>query len=260
MCARMEIEPMQARRCLIPKTLVLLSLLLSIAGAPRVSRAQAVDVTEQHVTGWVMGTQEERVAASAGDIVILDQGRRRGVEVGDHYIVFDGPTASAHPRTGRLLRTEGDAIGELSVVAVSEQTSKALVVRSIREVNIGARVAPVRHSGGFQTHRSSQSEESMQVQTSLARVTPCMATTRQTVQQAEQAGTVGAVLDDVRRVLGQAERSIEQAQTFIATGDADRATTRLDTALADCVRAAELLQRTGVHPVQGTTTTTPGRS
>jgi hypothetical protein len=211
------------------------------------SHAQTPGLTDREATGVIIATQEDRVSVSAGDLVVLDHGRRRGVEVGDRYIVFDGAETGVHPRSGRLLHITGDAIGELSVVSVGEQTSKALVVRSMREINAGARVALFRHGDGQQ---STEADERAFVQTRLTRVAPCLETTRQTIQAAEQAGTTGVVLAEVKRVLSQADRSIEQANTLMAAGDADRAATRLDSALADCSRAAELLQRTGVQSMQ----------
>ena len=81
---------MQCRRYLCSKLLAVLITLLSVTVSPHVGGAQtASSVTEQDITGLIIATQEDRVSVSAGDTVILDQGRLQGVEVGDRYAVFE---------------------------------------------------------------------------------------------------------------------------------------------------------------------------
>jgi nucleoid-associated protein YgaU len=63
---------------------------------------------------------------------------------------------------------------------------------------------------------------------------------------AESAGPRAPALADARGALASAELAVEQAHTLLAAGEAERATNRLDNGLADCLRAEELLRRTGV--------------
>ena len=136
---------MQSLRCLFPNVGAVVMTLLGIAACPLVGLAQtAPSVTEKDITGLIIATQEDRVSVGAGDTVILDQGRARGVEVGDHYVIFQRHATVVHPVTGRLIRIPPEPIGELVVVHVHEQTSLALLLRSTREVNVGASVAPLR--------------------------------------------------------------------------------------------------------------------
>src|SRR5262249_10642075 len=116
---------MQCRRYLCSKFLAVLITLLSVTAAPHVGVAQtASSVTEQDITGLIIATQEDRVSVSAGDTVVLDQGRLHGVEVGDRYAVFEvgdspvfeGGRTIIDPRTGRLIRVPREVIGELTVV------------------------------------------------------------------------------------------------------------------------------------------------
>ena len=68
-----------------------MAVLITLLGVttPLVGRAQTTPrVTEQDISGLIVATQEDRVSVSAGDTVILDQGRGQGVEVGDRYAVF----------------------------------------------------------------------------------------------------------------------------------------------------------------------------
>jgi len=136
---------MQALRCLFPSVRAVVITLLGIAACPLVGLAQtAPSVTETAITGMIIATQEDRVSVGAGDTVILDQGHVRGVEVGDRYVVFQRHATVVHPVTGHLIRIPSTPIGELAVLTVHQQTSLALILRSTREVSVGASVALLR--------------------------------------------------------------------------------------------------------------------
>jgi len=238
---------MQCRCCFFSKIMALLLTLLGVMTTPLVGKAQtAPSVTEQDISGLIVATQEDRVSVSAGDTVILDQGRGQGVAVGDRYAVFQGSRNSVHPFTGRLIRVPREVIGELAVVSVYEQTSTAQIVRSTREVNVGAPVASLRLALARQAPRPEDADSQTQTQVRLARVSPCLETTRRTVQTVENAGGKTPELADAKGALASAELAMEQANALLAAGEAERAAHRLDNALADCLRAAELLQRTGI--------------
>jgi len=239
---------MQCRRSLCSKLLAVLITLLSVTAAPYVGVAQtASSVAERDITGLVIATQEDRVSVSAGDTVILDQGQRQGVEVGDRYAVFQDGRTSVHPFTGRLIRVPREVIGELTVVRVYERTATAQIRRSIREVNVGAPIAPLRAALARQPEgRPEETDFQMQAQARLTQVSPCLERTRQALQTAESTGARAANLADARGALASAELAVEQAHTLLAAGEAERAANRLDNALADCLRAEEMLQRAGV--------------
>ena len=239
---------MQCRCYLCSKLLAVLITLLGVTAAPHVGVAQtAASVTEQDITGLIIATQEDRVSVSAGDSVILDQGRLQGVGVGDRYAVFQDGRTSVHPFTGRLIRVPREVIGELTVVRVYERTATAQILRSTREVNVGAPIASLRAALARQPEgRLEEPDFQRQAQARLTRVSPCIERTRQTLQTAEAAGARAADLADATGALSRAELAVEQAHTLLGAGETERAANRLDTALADCLRAEELLQRTGV--------------
>ena len=197
---------------------------------------------------------------SEGDTVILDQGRLQGVEAGDRYAVFQDGRTSVHPFTGRLIRVPREVIGELIVVRVYERTSTAQIRRSRREVNVGAPIAPLRLALARQPEgRPEGTDVQTQAQARLARVSPCLETS-----------TADAANGRIRRCQSRgpggrqgrsasAELAVEQAHALLAAGEAERATNRLDNALADCLRAEELLQRTGVVTARRTPAVQPER-
>jgi len=239
---------MQCRHYWCSKLLTVLITLLSVTAAPHVGIAQtASSITEQDITGLIIATQEDRVSVSAGDTVILDQGRLQGVEAGDRYAVFQDGRTSIHPFTGRLIRVPREVIGELTVVRVYERTATDQIRRSTREVNVGAPIAPLRVALARPSEgRPEETDFQTQVQARQIHVFPCLERTRQTLQTAEFSGVKAAALADARGALASAELAMEQANTLLAAGEAERATNRLDNALADCLRAEELLQRAGV--------------
>ena len=238
---------MPCRRCLVSQMMVVLLTLLGVTAAPLVGRAQtAPSVTEQDITGLIIATQEDRVSVSAGDTVILDQGRGRGVEVGDRYAVFQDSRSSIHPFTGRLIRVPREVIGDLAVVSVYEQTSTALILHSTREVNAGAPVALLRVAVARQpAPGTAEADAKTPAHTRQTQVSPCLETAHQSVRTAETAGIKTPELEEARGALASADLAVEQAQALLAAGEAERAAHRLDNALADCLRATELLQRTG---------------
>jgi hypothetical protein len=239
---------MQGRHWLCSLLLGVLVALLGVLASPHVGGAQPIpSATEQDISGLVIATQEDRVSVSEGDTVILDQGRLHGVEAGDRYAVFQDGRTSVHPFTGRLIRVPREVIGELVVVRVYEWTATAQILRSRREVNVGAPIAPLRLALARQSESRPEGTEAMtQTQARLARLSPCLETTRQALQTAEAAGVKAADLADARGARTSAELAVEQANALLAAGEAERASTRLDQALADCRRAEELLQRAGV--------------
>ena len=252
---------MQGRCCLYSQLLIALITLLSMLVSPRHGGAQAVpSVTEQDITGLVIATQEDRVSVSEGDTVILDQGRLQGVEAGDHYAVFQDGRTSVHPFTGRLIPVPREVIGELVVVRVYDRTATAQILRSRREVNVGAPIAPLRLALARQTEsRPEGTDVAMQTQARLAQLSTCLETTRQALQTAEGAGVKAADLADARGARASAEVAVEQAHALLAAGEAERARNRLDHALADCLRAEELLQRSGVVTARRTPAVQPER-
>lgn len=239
---------MQSLRCLLPSVRAVVMAILGVAACPLVGLTQTpANVLVQDITGLIIVTEEDRVSVGAGNTVILDQGRQRGVEVGDRFAIFQSHSTVVHPVTGRLVRIPPELIGELAVVHVHEQTSTALILRSAREVNVGAPVAPLRVALARQPEaRTETTALRAQAQERLARLSPCLETARQAVQEAEQAGAKPAELADARGALASAELAVEQANALLDAGEAERAANRLDNALADCLRAEDLARRTSV--------------
>ncbi|MDB4285512.1 LysM peptidoglycan-binding domain-containing protein [bacterium] len=81
--------------------------------------------------GYLLASQETRVIVAGTDIVFIDQGKNEGVKQGDQFIVY------------RPLDPEGfHVIGQLQVLRVSDRTSAAIVIHSIRELTVSDPLQP----------------------------------------------------------------------------------------------------------------------
>lgn len=81
--------------------------------------------------------EEERTIAGAGDVVILNSGRDRGVSAGDEYAIIRPGREMRHPADGDVLGTYMYRIGRLRVMIAHEQHATAVIDMSCDEVTAG---------------------------------------------------------------------------------------------------------------------------
>ena len=81
---------MQCRRYLCSKLLAVLITLLSVTGlAARWWSPNGFQrYRDRHLGCYDSATEGDRVSVGEGDTVIVDQGRQRGVVLGDRYAIF----------------------------------------------------------------------------------------------------------------------------------------------------------------------------
>jgi len=77
------------------------------------------------IQGYLIASHRESMLVSTGDIVYLDRGKDNGLMIGDTFDIF----VDAH--CFRIL------VGTLQIIALQPQTSTAIIVKSIQEINIG---------------------------------------------------------------------------------------------------------------------------
>lgn len=80
--------------------------------------------------GHIIHERIRRPGVSYGDVVYVDVGAAQGVQPSDHFIVYR-EIGEGFPR---------QAIGRLVVLSVQEQTATALIVESVKTINIGEKV------------------------------------------------------------------------------------------------------------------------
>ena len=109
-----------------------------------VSDAQGTSPSgHQGGVGLIVATQENRVSVGEGDTVVIDQGRARGVQAGDRFLILDEARVLLHPVTKQRIRAPRQVIGEVSVVHVQERASTAVVITNHREIGVGAVIVRV---------------------------------------------------------------------------------------------------------------------
>jgi len=78
---------------------------------------------------YIVAAQKSFRTLGEGDVVFVDQGRSQGVAQGDQFVVYRTlPSGDIH------------VIGQVQVLKVGERTSTALVINSIREINVADHV------------------------------------------------------------------------------------------------------------------------
>lgn len=84
--------------------------------------------------GHIVAGRDGRVGISYGDIVFLDVGAAQGVQPADHFIIYR-EIGEGFPK---------QAIGRVTVLSAREQTSTAMVLESVKPINIGEKAVLVR--------------------------------------------------------------------------------------------------------------------
>jgi LysM repeat protein len=90
--------------------------------------------------GYIVSSRDGIITLGAGDIAYLDLGRKQGLEVGNLlYVVRDiKPSMHYTERKGGVLPK--DVIGAVVIVETEENTSTALIVKSVEAIYRGDRV------------------------------------------------------------------------------------------------------------------------
>jgi hypothetical protein len=92
---------------------------------------------ERELTGYIVGTQSGNKTIAAGDIVFLDLGRAHGVVPGNLLYVVRNVVPDQQYVTGSIDKLPVELLGAVVVVGTGENTSTALVVKSIDAIYRG---------------------------------------------------------------------------------------------------------------------------
>jgi hypothetical protein len=93
--------------------------------------------SDRELSGYIVETQSGNKTIASGDIVFLDLGRSRGVEPGNLLYIVRTVVPDQQYVTGSLGKLPVDLLGALVVVGTGENTSTALVVKSIDAIYRG---------------------------------------------------------------------------------------------------------------------------
>jgi LysM repeat protein len=110
---------------------------------PYRDRKREVNLTaaDSDLTGYVLESQSGVITIGAGELVFLDLGRAHGVKVGNLlYIVREVVPEKQFYDLGPAVKLPVDVLGAAVIVETGENTSTALVVKSIGAIYRGDRV------------------------------------------------------------------------------------------------------------------------
>ena len=234
---------MQGTSRLLCSCMSVVLMLFGIWAYPTVGVAQEMTPSDA-VSGYIIATADSRVSVGEGDVVLIDRGREQGVEVGDHFLVYQEEWPIAHRRTGAVVQGPRQVMGEIVITETQEQTAKALIIASQFEIEAGAPVVAVT------LPPEADSELQAQAEARLARLSPCLEMARQALHAAQLAGVTEAELASARAALASAEMAFDQAAHLLAQGDLSGAISRLDVALSDCLTAQDAINQ-GHHMASG---------
>jgi hypothetical protein len=88
---------------------------------------------------------EVSASAANGDLVYVAGGAATGLVAGETYIVVQPEELVKHPATGVIVGRQYNYVGQLRILCTDTEpgVSRAIVVDSCREINIGARLKPM---------------------------------------------------------------------------------------------------------------------
>lgn len=89
------------------------------------------------INGYIIESLDRKVANAQWDIVYLDKGLKDGLNLGDRFKVVLSGDKGVVPSTGKKIRLPDEVIGEVQIVTVKENTSTALIIKSIHEIERG---------------------------------------------------------------------------------------------------------------------------
>lgn len=94
--------------------------------------------TEAHASGYIVAAHDQSQELSAGDIIYIDLGSKDGLKKGNVMEIFKKrkPVKDPDSYIGKT-RLPNEEVGKLALVRVDKDTSTALIMQSLRDINIG---------------------------------------------------------------------------------------------------------------------------
>ncbi|MCX5859182.1 MAG: LysM domain-containing protein [Proteobacteria bacterium] len=80
--------------------------------------------------GLIVGSHEEKIMFSAGDVVFTNLGENSGVKVGDRFSILEQGNKVFHPQTKKLMGYQVEIMGDLEIMELNGQVSTAKIIHS----------------------------------------------------------------------------------------------------------------------------------
>lgn len=103
-------------------------------------RDVSLKIADKDMQGYIVATRTGNNFVGAGDVVYLDLGRKQGIEPGNFLYVVRDVDIDHRFDFGSTGKLPVEVLGAVVVVEIAEQTSTALIVKSIDTLCKGDRV------------------------------------------------------------------------------------------------------------------------
>ncbi|HEX8027020.1 MAG TPA: LysM peptidoglycan-binding domain-containing protein [Vicinamibacterales bacterium] len=90
-----------------------------------------------------MRNKERPGSAAEGDLIYVSGGAESGLTAGETYVAVVPGQIVKHPATGEILGRHYQYAGQIRILCIEGNRSRAVVVQSCREIPIGARLKPL---------------------------------------------------------------------------------------------------------------------
>jgi hypothetical protein len=78
-----------------------------------------------------------------GDLIYIRGGSATGLVAGEAYLAVEPGDMIYHPHTGALIGQHYNYNGQIRILCTEENRSRAIIEKSCREINVGARLKPI---------------------------------------------------------------------------------------------------------------------
>jgi len=112
-------------------------------GDPREPMPNYVSSFEDVETKYVVGAVRQDLGVSTGDLIYVTGGASTGLVAGDTYIAVEPGSMVAHPRDGHQIGRIYNYIGQIRILCVEDNRSRAIVTQSCAPILIGTRLKPL---------------------------------------------------------------------------------------------------------------------
>lgn len=108
-------------------------------------REVALKAADKNLDGYIIESRMGNITIGNNDVVYLDMGKTQGVEVGNMlYVVRDVPLDKTYVKRDAAPLPQ-QVLGALVVVDVSDNTSTALVIKSVETIYLGDKVKLIKN-------------------------------------------------------------------------------------------------------------------
>jgi hypothetical protein len=91
----------------------------------------------------MQGNEDSPSDVSVGDLIYIRGGAATGLVAGETYLAVIPAQIVTHPQTGDTIGRQFDYAGQIRILCIEGDRSRAIVVQACKEIPVGARLKPI---------------------------------------------------------------------------------------------------------------------